>query len=81
MQSGDKFTTRGFVSDIPGSMTVMGTLGGINSQANGVNAKGIVVGTSDTATPGVAHAFITGSDGVSLGDLEGDGKQYGQCDQ
>ncbi len=44
-----------FVYD--GSMHDLGTLGGSNSYAQGINNHGIVVGFSDTST-GADHAFI-----------------------
>ncbi len=54
--------TRAFVFD-RGASTVLGTLGGRDSQALGINNAGQIVGWSDTAgpTPGVSgpeHAFI-----------------------
>jgi probable HAF family extracellular repeat protein/ELWxxDGT repeat protein len=45
------------ISD-PGEMVDLGTLGGFNSKAFGINQLGQVTGTSDTVTGG-SHAFIT----------------------
>jgi len=36
----------------------LGTLGGANSRASGINAAGQVVGRADTAAAGVTHAFV-----------------------
>ncbi len=77
VQTADRMTTRGFFSDTPGTMSVMGTLGGHDSRANGVNASGVIVGTSDTATPGFTHAFI--SRGDALVDLGGTGSSSGNA--
>lgn len=79
LQSGDRLTTRGFFSDIPGVMLPMGTLGGRNSQANGVNHSGMIVGTSDTSTPGQTHAVRTSADGLTLNDLGGSGSSTGNA--
>jgi probable HAF family extracellular repeat protein len=38
-------------------MSDLGTLGGVNSSASGINAHGQVVGDSDT-TSGSRHAFV-----------------------
>ena len=46
----------------------IGTLGGNNSYANGINDAGQVVGYSATAG-GVQHAFITGPNGMGMRDL------------
>ena len=50
-------------------MKDLGTLSGsfINSQANGINASGQVVG--DSWSGSVQHAFITGANGVGMTDL------------
>ena len=46
----------------------LGTLGGRDSGARGINAAGQVVGWSDTAA-GSDHAFITGPNGMGMRDL------------
>jgi probable HAF family extracellular repeat protein len=51
-------------------MTDLGTLGGNDSYATGINASGQVVGYSYTAS-GDSHAFITGPNGVGMTDLGG----------
>jgi probable HAF family extracellular repeat protein len=49
--------TRAFVAR-PGEAAVdLGTLGGLHSKANAVSDRGVVVGSSDTATPGEQVAF------------------------
>ena len=50
------------------TVTDIGTLGGPNTNALGVNASGQVVGWSNTAG-GATHAFITGPDGMGMRDL------------
>ena len=49
-------------------MTDLGTLGGSNSSASGINDAGQVVGYSFTAADDL-HAFITGPNGVGMTDL------------
>ena len=49
-------------------MIDLGTLGGSDSAATGINDAGQVVGYSNTAT-GDYHAFITGPNGVGMTDL------------
>ena len=49
-------------------LTDLGTLGGSNSHAFGINDAGQVVGFSYTAA-GSQHAFITGPNGVGMTDL------------
>lgn len=49
-------------------MTDIGTLGGNDTQAFGINDTGQVVGYSKTAD-GNRHAFITGANGVGMIDL------------
>ena len=50
-------------------MTDLGTLGGNNSYAWGINDAGQVVGWFDTAASTYHHAFITGPNGVGMTDL------------
>src|SRR4051812_38604835 len=57
------------------TVTDIGTLGGTNSQASGINGAGQVVGYSDTAA-GTQHAFITGPSGVGMRDLGTLGGSY-----
>ena len=49
-------------------MTALGTLGGAETYAFGINAAGRVVGYSST-TGGNSHAYITGANGVGMTDL------------
>ena len=49
-------------------MTDLGTLGGSETYAFGINAAGRVVGYSST-TNGDSHAYITGADGAGMTDL------------
>jgi probable HAF family extracellular repeat protein len=49
-------------------MTDLGTLGGVNSSATGINSTGEVTGNSDTSK-GTSHAFITDPNGVEMTDL------------
>jgi probable HAF family extracellular repeat protein len=55
-----------------GALTRLGTLGGPQSQAFGVNDSGQVIGTSTTATSGLTRAFLyTNGSMQDLGDLGG----------
>jgi probable HAF family extracellular repeat protein len=56
-----------------GSVQVLGTLGGDNSTAYGINAGGQVVGNADLADGGGRHAFVTQAGGglLDLGTLGG----------
>jgi probable HAF family extracellular repeat protein len=56
-------------------ITDLGTLGGDNSYATGINDAGQVVGDSRTAA-GTTHAFITGPNGVGMTDLGTLGGDY-----
>ena len=49
-------------------VTYLGSLGGGESYASGINASGQVVGRSNSAA-GYPHAFITGPNGVDMTDL------------
>jgi probable HAF family extracellular repeat protein len=49
-------------------MTDLGTLGGRDSVAHGINDAGQVVGYSETGA-GFRHSFITGPNGVGMTDL------------
>jgi probable HAF family extracellular repeat protein len=60
---------RSFLVDLnTRTVTPLGTLGGDNTWAYGINDAGQVVGRSETAE-GFTHAFITGPDGVGMRDL------------
>jgi probable HAF family extracellular repeat protein len=56
------------VDSIGKRVTDLGSLGGGDSFARGINDAGQVVGWSTTAT-GAQHAFITGPNGVGMTDL------------
>ena len=59
---------RSGILDSKGNATDLGTLGGSESYAWGINDAGQVVGYSTTAA-GPEHAFITGRNGVGMTDL------------
>ena len=70
---------RAFITEPNGvGMIDMGTLGGNQSSANGINDSGQVVGWAGTAN-NETHAFITGSDGVGMTDLGTLGGNYSQA--
>ena len=55
-----------------GVMIGLGTLGGVNSYAYGINAAGQIVGQADTAMSGVSDAFLySGGVMTDLGTLGG----------
>jgi len=59
-----------------GTMTDLGTLGGLNSYAYGINDSGQVVGASETG-PVYTHAFLYSAETMTdLGTLGGTGSSY-----
>ena len=55
-----------------GTMTDLGTLGGLDSFANGINDRGDVVGTSALSLPGLYHGFLCSNGTMTdLGSLGG----------
>ena len=63
------FAWHAFITGPNGAgVTDLGTLGGSESFARGVNDAGQVIGAAETSA-GINHAFITGLDGKSMTDL------------
>jgi probable HAF family extracellular repeat protein len=54
-----------------GTMTALGTLGGNSSEAKGINASGVVVGSSETGRAGDQHAFVYYDSTTGMQDLQG----------
>src|SRR5262249_41298214 len=74
--------THAFAATAPNTFTDLGTLGGANSLATGINNAGTIVGSSETsaAQGGQFHAFVYSSQGGfrDLGALPfGDGTSFG----
>jgi len=59
-------------------ITDLGTLGGAQSFAYGINDAGQVVGRSELPSRGSAHAFITGVNGEGMRDLGPLGSNYSE---
>jgi probable HAF family extracellular repeat protein len=69
------FPSRAFVA-VGGSLTDLGTLGGLNSGASGINSAGTIVGWANRSN-GVAHAFSYSSGTMTdLSSLEPDGSSH-----
>jgi probable HAF family extracellular repeat protein len=62
---------RGFIWTPGGGMTMLGTLGGLDSYGMAINDSGVAAGHSST-TSGYIHAFVSGGSGLTdLGTLGG----------
>jgi probable HAF family extracellular repeat protein len=69
------FPSRAFVA-VGGVLTDLGTLGGLNSAASGINSGATVVGWADNSN-GVTHAFnYRGGEMTDLGSLEVGGSSH-----
>jgi probable HAF family extracellular repeat protein len=64
------FATGSWIVNSNGERPIkLGTLGGGNSNASGINDAGQVVGSSYSTIAGEYHAFVTGPDGEGITDL------------
>ena len=62
------------------TVTNLGTLGGDESVALGINDAGQVVGSSHTAGGVILHAFVTGPNGMGMRDLGTFGGSFSSAD-